>query len=392
MQPNRDLSCSKTSWQGRQAWALENGLVRLVTLTGGGHIAEFRFTQASGKPSLNPLWVPPWKTIEPYRYKASLHKSRYGPTEVGKMLSGVVGHSICLDYFGMPSEEEAAQGLSIHGEAPSAKWVAVSRRVTAHEAKLTLSVRLPIAGLKLVREIRLLQGESVAYVKETVVNERPEDRLFHWTEHVTLSPPFLSQSEGQIAISATRGRTLAHSYDHQDLVKPSVDFRWPHAPGLGRKEIDLTRPFTRSGTGFLVSLLLDPRRETQFICALNLRHRLLLSYCFQRSDFPWVAIWEENQARTEPPWNGRSQARGLEFSSTPFPVGRREAFANGPLFGTPTFSIVPARARKTVRYLAFLSEVPKGVDAIRDVRFTNGQIQVLGAGAADVVSVPARGH
>jgi hypothetical protein len=391
MQLKHKLGCSKIIWQGRQAWALENGLVRLVALAGGGHIAEFRFMEASGKPSLNPLWAPPWKTIEPYRYRAKLHQSQYGPAGVGKMLSGVAGHSICLNYFGMPSEEEVAHGLSIHGEAPSAKWVEAGRRVTAREAKLTLSVRLPVAGLNFNRAIRLLRGESVAYVRETVINEREEDHFFHWTEHVTFGPPFLIESESRVAISATRGRTLAHTYDHQDLMKPSTDFRWPRAPGITGKDIDLTRPFTQSGTGFLVSLLLDPRREIEFISALNARHRLLISYCFERSDFPWVAIWEENQARTEPPWRARCQARGLEFSSTPFPVGRREAFANGELFGTPTFSIVPARARKTIRYIAFLVELPEGFEVIRDIRLAHGQVQALGAGKADVVTVPTAG-
>jgi hypothetical protein len=385
------MTCSKTSWQGRPAWALENGVVRLVTVTGGGHIAEFRFVESSGNPSLNPLWVPPWKPIEPYRYNARLHASRYGLPAEGKLLSGVAGHSICLDYFGMPSEEEAAHGLSIHGEAPSAKWTVNAHRVTAGQARLVLSVRLPIAGLQFTREIRLLPGESVVYFKETVTNEGKADHLFHWTQHVTLGPPFLNQAESRVAISATRGRTLAHSYDHHDLVKASMDFRWPRAPGIAEKEIDLTRPFTQPGTGFLVSLLLDPRRETEFISALNVRHRLLVAYCFERSDFPWVAIWEENQARTAPPWNGRCQARGLEFSSTPFPVGRREAFANGPLFSTPTFSIVPAGAQKTIRYIAFLAELPGGFDAVRDVRFADGEIQVAGAGRTNVVSLPAAG-
>jgi hypothetical protein len=383
------LTCSKTNWQGRPAWALENGLVRLVTLTGGGHIADFRFLESSGKPSLNPLWAPPWKTIEPYRYRAKLHESQYGAPAVGKMLSGVAGHSLCLDYFGTPSEEEAAHGLSIHGEAPSAKWIGVDQRVTAREARLALSLRLPVAGLKFIREISLLQGESIAYFKETVINEREEDRFFHWTEHVTLGPPFLSQSESRVAISATRGRTLAHTYDHHDLVKASRDFRWPRAPGMAKKDVDLTRPFTQSGTGFLVSLLLDPRRDIEFVSALNERHRLLIAYCFRKSDFPWIAIWEENQARTEPPWNGQCQARGLEFSSTPFPVGRREAFANGPLFGTLTFSIVPARARKTIRYIAFLAELPEGFEVVRDVRPAAGEVNVFGAGRANVVSLPA---
>ena len=97
-------------------------VVRLVTLAGGGHIAEFCFQESSGLPTLNPFWVPPWKTIEPYRYREKLHAARYGPPVTGKLICGLVGHNLCLDYFGPPSDEEAKQGLSLHGEAPSAKW------------------------------------------------------------------------------------------------------------------------------------------------------------------------------------------------------------------------------------------------------------------------------
>jgi hypothetical protein len=386
------LTCSKTLWHGRQAWALENGLIRLVSLTGGGHIAELRFMESSGKPSLNPLWMPPWKTIEPYHYKAKLHQSRYGPPGVGKTLSGIAGHNICLDYFGMPSEEEAARGLSIHGEAPCAKWAMVQRRSTALETDLTLSARMPVAGLRLNREIRVLRNESVVYFKETVFNERDADHFFHWTQHVTLGPPFLSHREARVAISAMKGRTWCHGYDHNDLLKSSREFRWPSAPGVSGTVVDLAHPFSQHGSGFLASLLLDPRREIEFVSALNTRHRLLIAYCFRRADFPWVAVWEENQARREPPWKGRSQARGLEFSSTPFPVGRREAFANGPLFGTPTLSMAPARGRKTIRYIAVLAEVPEGFEDVGDIRIADKEVQIFGAGKGKTMALAAAGR
>ena len=45
----------------------------MVTLPGGGHIAEFQFLASTGLPVLNPLWVPPWKSIEPYQYRAEKH-------------------------------------------------------------------------------------------------------------------------------------------------------------------------------------------------------------------------------------------------------------------------------------------------------------------------------
>jgi hypothetical protein len=104
-----------------------------------------------------------------------------------------------------------------------------------------------------------------------------------------------------------------------------------------------------------------------------------------------VAIWEENQARNVAPWNGKSQTRGLEFGSTPSPVLRREAFAESPLFDTPTFSIVPAKGKTTVNYLSFLAQVPEGFGEVRDIRIAKGEIVVQGTGKGSSVHVPAKG-
>jgi len=78
------LECLKTKWNGREAYTLQNDLVRMVTLPGGGHIAEFQFLAETGLPVLNPLWVPPWKSIEPYKYRAAKHATEYGPINEGK--------------------------------------------------------------------------------------------------------------------------------------------------------------------------------------------------------------------------------------------------------------------------------------------------------------------
>ncbi len=384
-----ELRCTSTKWRDRAAWTLENDQVRLVSLAGGGHIAEFGFRGEGGKSTVNPLWTPPWKIIEPNQYKARIHAPRYGPPATGKMISGIAGHNICLDYFGVPSEEEAAQGLSIHGEAPSARWEQLEKHLGAQEVRMTLGVRMPVAGLRFVREVKLRRGESVAYFEETVINERQVDHLFHWVQHVTLGPPFLNEKEARISISAVKGRTWPHGYEGKELLKSSCDFRWPEAPGLFEKRVDLTRVFLRRGRGLIVTLLLDPQRQIEFICAVNVRHRLLIAYLFNRSDFPWVAIWEENRARTEPPWKGRCQARGLEFGSTPFPVGRREAFDAGRLFGTPTFTTVPARGRKTVRYAALLAEIPENFGLVRDIRPAGKGVQI--SGSKGKLFVPAAG-
>src|SRR5579872_1850159 len=154
----KPIGCLKTKWNGREAYTLHNDLVQMVTLPGGGHIAEFQFLAGTGLPAVNPLWVPPWKSIEPYEYREEKHGAAYGPIYEGMLLSGIAGHNICMDYFGPPSEEEAAQGLSSHGEAPSSKWQKTALRTTAQEVGLTLAVRMPVAGLRLSREIRLRAG------------------------------------------------------------------------------------------------------------------------------------------------------------------------------------------------------------------------------------------
>ncbi len=385
-------SCAPTNWHGRKAYLLKNESIQLITLTGGGHIAEFRFADASPFSHLNPLWVPPWKTMEPFNYREKTHSRVYGSLLEGKLLSGIAGHNICLDYFGPPTPAETRQGLSQHGEAPMSKWQKTESRSDRQRASLTLSTRLPGAGLAFSRNIRLQQGAPVAYFTETVVNERKKDHFFHWTQHVTLGPPFLSARDTVVALPGTRGMTFPHSYSNgKDVLATSRSFRWPIAPDPKGKPVDLTRTLLRPGAGLVAGVLLDPRSRLGFVAALNLQHRLLMAYCFDRNDFPWVAVWEENQAIEGPPWKERTQTRGLEFGTTALPVPRQEAYDIGALYGVPTFTSVPARGRKTVRYLAFLAEVPAELTTIRTIVIEGNEIVVLGKNKGASVRVSAPG-
>jgi hypothetical protein len=370
---------------------LSNNRVRLVTLTGGGHIAEFRFTNVSGLPTVNPLWVPPWKTIDPFRYRARIHEKIYGTLDEGKLLSGIAGHSLCLDSFGPPSHEEFLAGLSFHGEAPSLKWKVAAGRATSRRAAVRFDVRLPEAGLKFSRTIELRHGESVAYFTETVENERKLDHFFHWQQHVTIGPPFLSHGTCAIGLPATRGLTWPHGYEGKECLHSSRPFHWPLAPARRGGLLDLRHPLQRPRTGLVATVLLDPNKEIGYIAALNSEYGILLGYCFRREDFPWTAIWEENRALTGPPWKGRTRALGLEFGTTAFPVGRREAFIQPELWRTPTHALVPARSRKTVRYLAFLSTVPAAFGEVRDLRLTAREIVVLGSGRGASIRLIAAG-
>src|SRR3954465_7876043 len=127
---------NRTTYNGRRAVSIENDDLRVSVLTGGGHIAEV-FDKATG---VNPLWTPLWPSIEPSRFKAAEHRD-YGDGGEAQLLAGIMGHNLCLDIFGGPSDEEARAGLTPHGEAP-----VVDYEAEGSDDTLTLRARLPLAG------------------------------------------------------------------------------------------------------------------------------------------------------------------------------------------------------------------------------------------------------
>jgi hypothetical protein len=364
------LRCVRLKWQNREAYRLTNGLVELVALTGGGHLPEFRFVKGSGVSSANPFWTAPWPTIDPQKYTEREHAERYGSRGEGRLLGGLAGHSICLDYFGAASKEEVANGLSFHGEAPNRKWIPRGIKVTRDSAELTLSVDLPASELRMSRRMKILPGESVVRFTETLENLKQADHYYQWAEHVTLGSSFLNAKDSYTVIPAGEGTTDPNGYDEgKELLARGRRFRWPFAPAAAGGHIDLSRPFARKGKGYVTSQLLQStgKGDTTFIAAINARLGLLIGYIFSRCDFPWVVLWEENAAIEAKPWNGRTQARGLEFSNTPFPNGRQAAILQGSFQGLPTLSRIPSRGQRTVSFCAFLAELPQNFGKVQSI-------------------------
>jgi hypothetical protein len=129
----------------------------------------------------------------------------------------------------------------------------------------------------------------------------------------------------------------------------------------------------------------------QFVAALNWRLGLVAGYVFRGKDFPWVAVWEENCARQYAPWKGKTQARGMEFGTTPMPIGKEGTFLAGKLFDTPCWKRIPARGTQNVVYAAFLAEVPNSWRSVRDIQGTKNGLVITGSGACDRVTIEARG-
>ncbi len=384
-------SCEAVRWKGRDAVRLANGIVELISLTGGGHLAAFRFLDGNDRSSQNVLWEAPWATQEPSQDWSPKMSLLYGTPETGKFIAGYTGHALCLDYFGEPSAEKAAAGLGIHGEAAISQWKVVGP-AEPRRARCWLAVNLPISQLSFEREIHLANGQSVAYIQETVSNLQDHEHKFDWVQHVTFGQPLVSEGESTFAVSAQSGMTSPFGYEGNSLLPDNCFFRWPYVKrGDGKESVDLGLPFTKKGKSYLAGVRLDPERPIEYLLAINWKLRLGVGYCFRRRDFPWMAIWEENCTRQYAPWNGNTQARGMEFGTTPLPLAANGGLAGKRFSDTPRACTIGPLSKKTARYLMFLFAVPEEMRSIGRVDPVGDAIHIFDANGTASLIVPADG-
>jgi len=337
---------SMATYRNRRGTSIENDVLRVTVLHEGGHIAEI-LDKATG---INPLWTPDWLSIEPSTYDPQRHRE-YGSGADATLLCGIMGHNLCLDIFGGPSDEEAAAGLPVHGEASVAPF-----SVTEENRRISMYTLLPAAQLRLERTITL--EDRTVRIHETVENLTVADRPVGWTQHVTLGPPFLENGRTEFRVSATRSKVFEGAFGPADYLAPGAEFDWPLAPRARGGDADLRVFSDAPASSAYTAHLTDASREDAFFVAFSPSHRLAFGYRWRGADFPWLGIWEENRSRPGAPWNGRAVTRGMEFGVSPFPETRRQMIERGRLFDTPTLRWIPARTRVEVEYSAVLRPAP----------------------------------
>lgn len=339
-------------YRNRRAVAIENGDIRVTMLVEGGHIAELTH-KASG---VNPMWTPPWPSIEPSKFNAT--DKSYGDDAEAKLLAGIMGHNVCIDVFGGPSPEEAAAGLTVHGESSVAKY-----DITVSGGELISKAHLPLARLDFERRIRL--DGSVALITESLTNRAAHDHPTAWTQHVTLGPPFLERGKTVFRLPATRSRVFETDFGGEfGYAKIGADFDWPNVPLKRGGTLDLRTYNAAEHSAGYTAHLLDPHREQAFFAAWSPTSSVLCGYAWKRTDFPWIGIWEENHARTNAPWKGNTMTRGMEFGASPMPETRRQMIDRGSLYGVPGYRWIPAGKTVSVHYCAFVQKANKVPDEV----------------------------
>jgi hypothetical protein len=279
-----------TLFHNRPAFRIENDFIRVTVSVRGGHIAEIQDLGTG----VNPLWIPPWieeKGVE------------FGNNCETRLLPDIMGHNLCLDLFGAPSEAEEKAGMVAHGEGGIETY-------TFTEVPCGLRSRciLPASQLAFERTLKL-EGRTIR-ILETVENLSIFDRPIAWTQHVTLGPPFLEHGVTQFRWPYTNSSVLSDAYTAYLMDDPSWFLAW--SPVL----------------------------------------KIAIGYQWRRADFPWMGIWKENRGRVHSPWNGRTVTQGMEFGASPFPETRRAMIERGKFLDTPCYRWIQAKQKLTAEYSA----------------------------------------
>ncbi|MBI3679232.1 MAG: hypothetical protein HY235_02405 [Acidobacteria bacterium] len=267
-----------------------------------------------------------------------------------------MGHFLCLDRWGQPSEAEASNGMPFHGEATRVEWKAESRS----KAEVRMTAHLPMAGLDVTRTARLHEWTPVLIVTETVANRNKLGRPYNMVQHPTIGPPFLDT--GTVVDSNAR-RGLMQSSPLPNPEEPSV--WWPQALKDGQP-VNL-RHLTTDPDPNVVSFVID--EQYGWVTAATASKELLIGYIWATRDYPWLNIWRHVE-------NGRPQARGLEFGTTglhqPFPV----LVKKNRIFGRGIFEWIEPGQTHDRSYAAFLLRIPKDYQGVSRVAYKDGRITV----------------
>src|SRR5262245_43975253 len=297
------------------------------------------------------------------------------PAATNPMHTGL-GHFVCVDGSGPVSAEERAAGLPGHGEAHRVPWTLVSSdktgAATARTTTVSFSATLPLVQEIFRRTIRVVDGENVVYIESELENQLAFDRPVNWGEHATIGSPFLELGKTVVEMSATKAMTRSH--DTQSEAPPHrlasfKPFTWPLAPALGGESIDVRPTPDRMPIGDHTTSLMDPSRRLVFVTALNADRQVLLGYVFRRAEYPWTQLWESYPSADR-------LARGLEFSTQPFDLPRRDVIQTNALFDTPTYRWLPAKSKITSAFLMFYTRTPDRFQTVSDVVLDGGKLTV----------------
>ena len=338
------INCSRGI--GDENFILNNGIVQVSVASSGGGITDFRFLDHA----VNPL---NWE-IE--RDPASIEKPY------------LRGHFLCLDRWGAPSNAEAENGMTFHGEAAYASWRLVDRGESAESRQEAEMIwELPIAQMTVRRVMWLEDNQAVLVVREHITNTGKLGRIYNIVQHPSIAPPFLDSAtivDSNAQYGFVQGSVMPESVAAAGL--------WPNTMIEG--ELEDLRRFQNDETGTRYSdvstFIFDDAQEYGWVTASSPNTGLLLGYLWRVEAYPWLAIW---RARS----NGRVAARGLEFGTTGLHQPYAELVRVGRILGRSIYEYIDANETVEKSYIAFLVKIPHDFQGVAEINYSDGKLELI---------------
>jgi hypothetical protein len=228
-----------------------------------------------------------------------------------------------------------------------------------------MAASLPLAGLDVMRRIRLSTKAAFFVVTERVTNRNKLGRVYNMVQHPSIAPPFLDE---KTLVDANAKKGFMQDSPLPNPEQPTVE--WPQALNQGRPA-DLRRLESDPAPN-VVSYTVD--EEHGWVTASGVSGGLLIGYIWRTSDYPWFNAWRHTE-------NGRPAARGLEFGTT----GLHQPFAvlvkKGRIFDRPLYAYLDAGETQTRTYAGFLFRIPEDYKGVSRVVYANGRLELHEHGA-----------
>eukprot|EP00929_Paragymnodinium_shiwhaense_P004337 TRINITY_DN105228_c0_g1_i1.p1 TRINITY_DN105228_c0_g1~~TRINITY_DN105228_c0_g1_i1.p1 ORF type:complete len:383 (+),score=31.80 TRINITY_DN105228_c0_g1_i1:64-1149(+) len=343
----------------RETLQLTSTSASLTIDLAGGAFAAFQLKDGIGS-GVNPL-----------SWDSAVHDGE----DASSLAPRPLGHFLCCDRWGPASESEEANGMPYHGEASYVTWKALDSAAGTQQA--ALEAALPMGGLKIKREVKLLGSSAVAVVSDVVTNVGKLGRVYNMVQHPSIAAPFLDERT-LVDCNGKRGFTQGEQRTY--LESPAdPTYQFPTAITPSGKEV--TARGMTGGEDDVSSYEVEPGSPFGWICATSPGQKLVLGYIWPSQQYPWISLWCSSG-------DGVPRARGLEFGTTglhqPFPILARHPR----LLDLPTFDFLDAGESKRRSFAFFLVEVPADFEGVKTVEMANGELRLTEQGAGRQVVLP----
>ena len=324
---------------GRQLVTLEGKAAVLTVDVAGGAIVDFHFKG---------------RTLNPFTWNYP---------EKGDKTPRPMGHFVCFDRWGQPSQNEGKNGMPFHGEATTVQWMVLSQPVMKNGAVTAkMSCSLPIGGMTLIRTMVLSDTAPVVEVTEEITNVNKLGRVYNIVQHPSIGPPFLDES---VIVDCNALKGYMQESPMPTPEEPTL--YWPK--NFYRGTIVDFRYLTDNPNPAVVSFVFRDGEEYGWVTACNPAGGLLVGYRWKTAEYPWLNIWRNVK-------DSKPAARGIEFGTTglhqPFDV----LLEKGTMFGRPLYEYLDANESTVKSYTMFLAGIPKDCTGVDNVGVRNGSIVI----------------